>query len=281
MSSKYKIKVGIIGGSGLNDPGNQILKSCYIIKRESVETDFGLPSSNLFQGTIAGVDCVLLSRHGVGHTINPTGVNYRANIEALRSVGCTHILASTACGSLSESIERGHFVIPDSFIDRTIHRKGTFYDGTSQNYQGICHIPMEPSFDPQVSNIIQTASEQVGITIRKGGTIVTIEGPRYSSKAESKLFQSWGGHLVNMTICPEVYLAKEAGILYSAIALATDYDCWHESEQVVCTSDVLDVFKQNVGRLIQVIVKSVELIGKQNWDQQIDNLKKILKSNTL
>ncbi|XP_051175414.1 S-methyl-5'-thioadenosine phosphorylase-like [Leptopilina boulardi] len=281
MSVKYKIKVGIIGGSGLDDPSHQLLKSCHIIKRESVETDFGLPSSNLFQGTIAGVDCILLSRHGVGQIINPTGVNYRANIEALRSVGCTHIIATTACGSLIESIDRGNLVIPDSFIDRTIHRKGTLYDGTSRKYQGICHIPMEPSFDPDVANIFESAAKDLGIMIRKGGTVVTIEGPRYSSKAESNVFRSWGGHLINMSICPEVYLAKEAGILYGAIALATDYDCWHESEQVVCASDVLVVFKKNLSRLIEIILKSVELIGQKNWDQQIDNLKQIIKNNTI
>lgn len=279
MEVKYRIKIGIIGGSGLNDPGNQILKSSSVIKREDVENDFGLPSSNLFEGTIAGVDVVLISRHGIGHTINPSSVNYRANIEALRSVGCTHVLASTACGSLAESIDRGHLVIPDSFIDRTINRKNTLYDGSSGKYAGVCHMPMEPAFDPSVSKILEQAAKDLAIPVRTGGTLVTIEGPRYSSKAESNAFRMWGGHLVNMTTCPEVCLAKEAGLLYGAIAMATDYDCWKESEEVVCTSDVLAVFKANVSRVTDLIVKAVELIGQQNWDQQIDDLKQIIENN--
>lgn len=273
--------VGIIGGSGLSDIKNQILKSSSSKEHERIENDFGLPSSNLFEGTIAGVNCVLLSRHGLGHVINPTGVNYRANIEALRSVGCTHVLATTACGSLVESIDRGHLVIPDSFIDRTIHRKGTFFDGSSKKYPRICHIPMEPSFDPNVAKVVESAAKELGTYIRKGGTVVTIEGPRYSSKAESNVFRSWGGHLVNMSLCPEVYLAKEAGLLYGAIALATDYDCWKDSNEVVCASDVLTVFKKNLSKLIDVIIKSVELIGQQNWDQEIDNLKQLIKDNTV
>ncbi|XP_033220508.1 S-methyl-5'-thioadenosine phosphorylase isoform X3 [Belonocnema kinseyi] len=281
MGSKHKIKVGIIGGSGLSDPGNQILKSTSTIKRESAENDFGLPSSNLFEGSIAGVDVVLISRHGVGHTINPSAVNYRANIEALRAAGCTHVLASTACGSLTESIDRGHLIIPDSFIDRTIHRKGTLYDGTSPKYPGVCHIPMEPAFDPHTSGILERAAKELGFSVRKGGTLVTIEGPRYSSKAESNAFRQWGGHLVNMTSCPEVTLAKEAGLLYGAVAMATDYDCWKESEGVVCTSDVLAVFKKNVSRVTDLLVKAVELIGQENWDQKIDDLKELIENNKL
>ncbi|XP_014208413.1 S-methyl-5'-thioadenosine phosphorylase [Copidosoma floridanum] len=278
---KYKIKIGIIGGSGLEDPANQFFKSNEVFKNEDAKNEFGLPSSHLCQGTIAGIDVVLLSRHGSGHKKAPTAVNYRANIEALRLVGCTHILASTACGSLAESIGRGQLVIPDSFIDRTVHRKNTFYDGTSANFSGVCYVPCEPAFDPRVADILEKAAKELDISVKKGATVVTIEGPRYSSKAESNMFRQWGGHLINMTTCPEVYLAKEAGLLYAAVAIATDYDCWKDSEDIVCAPEVIKEFKKNVGKVTQLIVKTVELIGKEDWDQQIDDLKTVLKTNNI
>ncbi|XP_015584995.1 S-methyl-5'-thioadenosine phosphorylase [Cephus cinctus] len=278
---KYKIKVGIIGGSGLDSPQNQILQKKTEVKREDVENDFGLPSSNVYQGTISGVDVALLSRHGPGHKITPTAVNYRANVEALRLLGCTHVLASTACGSLTESIGRGQLVIPDSFLDRTVHRKGTLYDGTSPNYAGVCHVPMEPAFDPRTSKLLVQAAKELGYDVREGGTVVAIEGPRFSSKAESNALRLWGGHLVNMTTCPEVCVAKEAGLLYAAVAIGTDFDCWRESEDVVHASDVLAVFKQNVSKVTELMVKAVELIGKGDWDQHIDDLKNLLCSSNV
>ncbi|KAJ8674077.1 hypothetical protein QAD02_005339 [Eretmocerus hayati] len=268
---RRRVKIGIIGGSGLEDPANQILKSITEINREDAKNEFGLPSSNLYLGTISGVDVVLLSRHGPGHKVSPTNVNYRANIEALRIAGCTHILASAACGSLSESIDRGQFVIPDSFIDRTIHRKNTFYDGTSEYYSGVCHVPMEPAFDPHMSTVIKQAADKLGISIRKGGTLVVIEGPRFSSKAESNMYRLWGGHLIGMTACPEACLAKEAGMLYALVAMATDYDCWKENE-CVNANEVVKIFKSNVSKVTKLLVQTVELIGQQNWDQQIDDL---------
>ncbi|XP_016840476.1 S-methyl-5'-thioadenosine phosphorylase [Nasonia vitripennis] len=279
--AKHKIKVGIIGGSGLSDPANLIFKYKSEIPQEDARNEFGRPSSALQEGTIAGVDVVLLSRHGPGHKITPTSVNYRANIESLRLAGCTHILASTACGSLSESISRGQLVIPDSFIDRTIHRKGTFYDGTSQNYPGVCHVPMEPAFDPRTSQVLEDAAAKIGAPVRRGGTIVSIEGPRFSSKAESNMFRQWGGHLINMTTCPEVILAKEAGMLYAAVAIATDYDCWRDATDTVCAADVLTVFKKNVGKVTQLLVQAVELLGQEKWDDHIDSLKNVLKTNNV
>ncbi|XP_066603671.1 S-methyl-5'-thioadenosine phosphorylase [Prorops nasuta] len=278
---KYQIKVGIIGGSGLDDSPSQIFIHKDVTKLENAKNDFGYPSGNLYHGCIGGVDVVLLSRHGDGHKLSPSNINYRANIEALRLSGCTHILASTACGSLIESINRGQLVLPDSFLDRTISRKGTFFDNTSSSYSGVCHLPMEPVFDPQTSEIVLQAAKELGIDIRKGGTVVTIEGPRFSSKAESNAFRMWGGHLVNMTICPEVILAKEAGLLYTAVAMATDYDCWRENDENVHAVDVLKVFKENVSKVTDLFVKAIELIGKQDWDQDIDNLHALIKSSNI
>ncbi|XP_076233636.1 S-methyl-5'-thioadenosine phosphorylase [Calliopsis andreniformis] len=279
--TKYKVKVGIIGGSGLDNPQNHILDCDTVTKREEAKNDFGLPSGDLHHGSINGVDVVLLSRHGPSHTLSPSAVNYRANIEALRIARCTHILASTACGSLQESIFKGHLVIPDSFIDRTFNRNVTFYDGTSSNYPGVCHMPMEPAFDVDTSKILYEAGKELGYDIKNGGTVMTIEGPRFSSKAESNLMRLWGGDLVNMTICPEVYLAKEAGLLYAAVAMATDYDCWKECEDKVHAADVVVTFKKNVSKITNVLLKAVQVIGEKNWDKEIDTLKELCQTSNV
>ncbi|XP_003701892.1 S-methyl-5'-thioadenosine phosphorylase [Megachile rotundata] len=279
--AKYKVKIGIIGGSGLNNPQNQILDNCKIITREEAKNDFGLPSSDLYQGYSNGVEVILLSRHGPSHKISPSAVNYRANIEALKLAGCTHILASTACGSLQECICRGQLVIPDSFLDRTISRKVTLYDGTSSRYAGVCHMPMEPAFDPNTSEILFEIGKELGYEIRKGGTIVTIEGPRFSSKAESNALRLWGGHLVNMTTCPEVYLAKEAGLLYASVAMATDYDCWRDCDDNVHATDVIAVFKQNVNKIKNILIKAIKVINERNWDEEIDSLQKLCQSSNV
>ncbi|XP_029053061.1 S-methyl-5'-thioadenosine phosphorylase-like [Osmia bicornis bicornis] len=279
--AKHNVKIGIIGGSGLDSPQNQILNCCTITTREEAKNDFGLPSSDLYHGNINGVDVILLSRHGPGHKIGPSEVNYRANIEALKLAGCTHVLASTACGSLQESISRGQLIIPDSFLDRTIARKVTLYDGTSPKYKGVCHIPMEPAFDPSTSEILFEIGKELGYEIRKGGTIVTIEGPRFSSKAESNALRLWGGHLVNMTTCPEVYLAKEAGLLYASIAMATDYDCWRDCEDNVHAADVIAVFKQNVNKIKNILVKAVEVINERYWDKEISCLQKLCQTSNV
>ncbi|XP_047366105.1 histone acetyltransferase type B catalytic subunit-like [Vespa velutina] len=279
--SKYQVKIGIIGGSGLDDPNKPIFNCHFETKREDATNEFGVPSSNLYHGTISGVDVILLSRHGSDHSINPSNINYRANIEALKIAGCTHILASSACGSLTESICRGQLVIPDSFLDRTVKRHGTFFDGTSNKYSGVCHMPMEPAFDPHTSKILLQAAKDLCLEVREGATIVAIEGPRFSSKAESNAFRLWGGHLINMTICPEVCLAKEAGILYAVIAMATDYDCWKECEENVNAGDVLEVFQQNVTKVTDLFIRAIELIGVKNWDQDINNLQELIKSSNV
>ncbi|KAK0088847.1 hypothetical protein PV325_010444 [Microctonus aethiopoides] len=278
--SIYKIKVGIIGGSGLENLANHILKSRTEILPQDIKSDFGLPSGKIFLGTISGVEVALLSRHGPDHKISPTNVNYRANIDALKSIGCTHILASTACGSLSESINRGQLVIPDSFLDRTHSRIGTLFDGTSEKYPGVCHVPMEPAFHPAMIEVLTQAHKELGLDVKNGGTIAVIEGPRFSSKAESKALRLLGGDLVNMTTCPEVCIAKEAGILYAAIAMATDYDSWRESDDNVCVTDVMTVFKKNINKVTDMIVKAVEIIGRrQDWDKDIDELKDLIVSS--
>src|SRR3989344_4427095 len=213
------IKVGIIGGSGLDDP--DIIKDR---KEFYADTRFGKPSDALIIGTIKDIDVVLLARHGRKHTIMPGNVNFRANIIALKEQGCTSILASTACGSLKEEIEPGHLVFIDQFIDRTTKRHSTFYDENE-----VCHIPMAEPFCNKLRKMLAESAEKFGYEHAKKGTVITIEGPRFSSKAESKLFRSWNADVINMTTVPEVVLAREAGIWYAAIAMATDYDCFLEN----------------------------------------------------
>ncbi len=158
----------------------------------------------------------------------PTNVNYRANIEALRLAGCTHIIATTACGSLKEEIHPGDVVFLDQFIDRTFKREPTFYDGKPGSKKGVCHMQMDKPFCEKTRSILIKAAQELKLNYFEKGTTVTIEGPRFSSKAESVLFCSWGGDVINMTTVPEVCLAKEAGICYASIGLPTDYDCWKD-----------------------------------------------------
>jgi 5'-methylthioadenosine phosphorylase len=152
---------------------------------------------------------------------------------AMHHLGCTHVIVSTACGSLVEEIPPSMLVVVDQFIDRTTKRPSTFYDGEPGHLRGICHIPMADAFDARTRQVLVDVIGELGLPLRKSGTIVTIEGPRFSSRAESHMFRSWGAHLINMTTVPEVVLANELGMCYAAIAMATDYDCWRESEESV------------------------------------------------
>ncbi|XP_054278062.1 S-methyl-5'-thioadenosine phosphorylase [Macrosteles quadrilineatus] len=274
--SSIHLKIGIIGGSGLNNP--DILENA---KEVSVDTPFGAPSDCLIVGKIKGVDCVLLARHGRKHTINPSNVNYRANIWALKQQGCTHVITSTACGSLQEDIPPGDLVLLDSFIDRTKQRQHTFFDGSEEGLPGVCHIPMEPAFCEETRKIIIEAAAELGFKLHPRGTAVTIEGPRFSSKAESLVFKSWGAHLVNMTLVPEVVLAKEAGLSYAAVAMATDYDCWRDHGDGVCVADVLATFKTNVSKITKLFLTVVPKIAERKWDDVVKKNKETVDSSVM
>ncbi|XP_054356575.1 S-methyl-5'-thioadenosine phosphorylase isoform X5 [Pongo pygmaeus] len=222
------VKIGIIGGTGLDDP--EILEGR---TEKYVDTPFGKPSDALILGKIKNVDCVLLARHGRQHTIMPSKVNYQANIWALKEEGCTHVIVTTACGSLREEIQPGDIVIVDQFIDRTTMRPQSFYDGSHSCARGVCHIPMAEPFCPKTREVLIETAKKLGLRCHSKGTMVTIEGPRFSSRAESFMFRTWGADVINMTTVPEVVLAKEAGICYASIAMATDYDCWKEHEEAM------------------------------------------------
>jgi len=247
------VKIGIIGGSGLDNP--DILKDSKDVK---VDTPYGSPSSPLKIGKIENVDVILLARHGRDHTIPPSQVNFRANIWALKNSGATHIIATTACGSLREEIRRGDFVILDQFIDFTKQRKSTFYEKFEPGNP--VHTPMSEPFSPYLREKLIEAAEELGFRYHSRGTVITIEGPRFSTKAESHMFRKWGADVINMSIATEAVLANEAGIPYGVVAMSTDYDCWKEDESPVTWEEVLKVFNENSEKAIKLLVKTIPKI---------------------
>ncbi|HEX2968012.1 MAG TPA: S-methyl-5'-thioadenosine phosphorylase [Bacteroidales bacterium] len=246
-------KIGIIGGSGLEDP--KILAEP---SEQTINTPFGLPSSSLITGLIGGKEVVILSRHNRHHTITPSKVNNRANIYALKEAGCTHILATTACGSLREEFHRGDLIVPDQFIDFTRHRAITFFEEFEPDRMK--HTPMADPFDRNLRDLLISTAGSAGLKLHPKGTIITIEGPRFSTRAESNMFRIWGADLVNMSTSPEAILANEIGIPYAALAMSTDYDCWKTDEEPVSWDEVLKVFSENVNNVIQLLEEVIPQI---------------------
>ena len=244
------VKIGIIGGSGLGNP--DILKD---IKEFEVSTPYGKPSSWLKVGKIGDVEVVLLARHGREHTIPPTQVNYRANMYALKEIGCTHILATTAVGSLRETIGRGHLVVLDQFIDFTRHRAITYHDTFAPHTP--MHAPMADPFSPFLREILISTAANLCLDVHKRGTVITIEGPRFSTRAESLMFRQWGADVINMSIAPEAILANELGLPYAAVAMSTDYDCWKVDEETVTWEEVLKVFGSNAVKVTRLLMDAV------------------------
>lgn len=244
-------KIGIIGGSGLDDP--DLLHQPREIE---VMTPYGEPSSPLTLGQIEGVEVVILSRHGKKHQYTPGDVNYRANIQALKDNGVTHILATSACGSLRQEIDRGHFVIPDQFIDFTKKRANTFFE--SFGGEGFnSHTPMAEPFDRELRRALAESAREMGLAVHDKGTVVSIEGPRFSTRAESRMFRAWGADVVNMTLSTEAILANEAGIPYAAVAMSTDYDCWKEDEEPVTWKEIMEVFNSNAEKVKQLLLAAI------------------------
>ncbi len=247
------VKIGIIGGSGLDNP--DILKD---VKEEEHETLFGHPSSSIREGTINGVEVALIARHGREHTIPPTQVNNRANIWALSERACTHIIATTACGSLREDLGRGDLIIPDQFIDFTRHRETTFFSSFKQGEMK--HTPMADPFNKNIREKLLESAEDLGYKTHNKGTIITIEGPRFSTRAESHMFRLWGADLINMSTAPEAILANEAAIPYAVIAMSTDYDSWKSDEVPVSWEEVIKVFNKNVLKVTKLIGETLSKI---------------------
>ncbi|TFF90221.1 MAG: S-methyl-5'-thioadenosine phosphorylase [Promethearchaeota archaeon] len=249
------VKIGIIGGSGLDDP--DILKNA---SDNKITTIYGDPSSPLKCGKIHDVDVILIARHGREHTIPPTQVNYRANIHALKNEGCTHILATTACGSLREEIARGDLVILDQFIDFTRLRKISFFEEFPPG--DAKHTAMAYPYSQELRALLIESAKELSLNFHETGTVVTIEGPRFSTRAESEMFRIWGADVINMSIAPETILANEAGIPYAAVAMSTDYDCWKEDEAPVTWDEILEIFGKNVNNVIALLIAVIKKVNR-------------------
>ncbi len=261
------IKIGIIGGSGLENP--EILENYREIE---VDTPFGKPSSKLMCGKLFGIDVAIISRHGKKHEIPPTHVNNRANIFALKYEGCKKIIATTAVGSLKEEIKRGDFVILSDFIDFTRRRELTFFDKFEF---GAMHTPMVKPFSENLRKKLIEVFDELGFSYHKKGTVITIEGPRFSTVAESNLFRQWGADVINMSIAPECILANEAEIEYAAVAMSTDYDCWKEGEESVSWNAIKQIMKDNSERMKKALLKLIESFSRE---QEILKLKNNIRT---
>ena len=227
--------VGVIGGSGLYE-----MEGLEEIQTVSVTTPFGDPSDAFIIGHLEGVKVAFLPRHGRAHRIQPSSLNFRANIYGMKKLGVQWIIGVSAVGSMKESIHPGDMVIPDQFIDRTVGRKSTFFsDGI------VGHISFADPVCPDLSQILFQAGTDVGATVQKGGTYLCIEGPQFSTRAESRLYRTWGVDVIGMTNIPEAKLAREAEMCYATIAFATDYDCWHGTEEDVSIGEVLKILAQS------------------------------------
>ena len=247
-----KAEIGIIGGSGLYG-----MSGLTNVREERVETPFGEPSEVFVLGELEGRRVVFLARHGKGHRILPTELNFRANIYAMKALGVTSILSVSAVGSLKEEHKPTDFVVPDQFIDRTFARASTFFG------EGVVgHVGFGDPVCPIVVDTFVKACEEVGVVRKKGGTYVCMEGPQFSTRAESNLYRSWGADVIGMTNLQEAKLAREAEISYATLAMVTDYDCWRAGHDDVTVEQVIAVMHQNSGNAQKVVKAAVRLMPK-------------------
>ena len=257
------MKVGIIGGSGLYN-----LKELENVKNVQLDTPFGKPSSDFLTGEIHDIPVVFIPRHGIGHVLLPTEIPFRANIWGLKKLGVTHLISVGAVGSLKEEIIPGHIVFPDQFIDLTQHRTSTFFGNGV-----VAHVQFGDPVCPKLSDKLVQSAQTVRASIHLGGTYICMEGPAFSSRAESTLYRSWGADVIGMTNAQEAKLAREAEMSFASIALATDYDCWHVSESEVNVDDIIKVMHENVETARRIIVETMRNLTPDFPNSQQDALK--------
>jgi len=238
-------EIGIIGGTGLYDP--KLLKN---IEEVTLNTPYGAPSDAITLGELAGKRVAFLPRHGKKHSIRPTDVNSRANIFALKQLGVKRVLAPSTVGSLKEEYKPGDIVFVDQFIDRTTRREQSFY-----TEKQVCHISVAEPICPEVRRTLIAVAKDLGISAHSTGTYVCIEGPRFSTKAESRMYRGWGADVVGMTLVPECVLAREAELCYATIATVTDYDVW--KDHVVCVDDIVRTMRGNIENVKRIIVETI------------------------
>jgi 5'-methylthioadenosine phosphorylase len=242
--------IGIIGGSGFyNLPGMTG------VREVDIDTPFGRPSDPVVMGTLGGREVAFIARHGRGHRISPTNVPARANVYALKTLGVTHLISVSAVGSMKEEIEPLHMVVPDQIIDRTVHRPRTFFDDGP-----VVHVAFAHPYCDALREVARKAAEQAGATVHDGGTYVCIEGPQFSTLAESLLYRSWGAAVIGMTSMPEARLAREAEMCYATLAMATDYDTWHPEQDSVTVELVVQNLNRNVQTARDTLTALVPLV---------------------
>ena len=234
----YNVALGIIGGSGVYDIDGLQNKEW-----RAVESSFGQPSDKLLFGELNGLQLVFLPRHGRGHVLSPSDINYRANIDALKRSGVTDVLAISAVGSLREDLAPGTFVIVDQFIDRTFNRQKSFFGSGC-----VAHVSMAHPVCGRLGDHLQEAAKGLNLSVARGGTYLVMEGPQFSSLAESELYRSWGCDVIGMTNMPEAKLAREAELCYASVAMVTDYDCWHPDHDHVTVDQIIGVLSSNADK---------------------------------
>jgi 5'-methylthioadenosine phosphorylase len=256
-----KRKLGIIGGSGLYK-----MEGFDKTKWKKVKTDWGKPSDEILMAKYEGEEVCFLPRHARGHKINPTNINFRANIDAMKQLGVTDIISVSAVGSLKESLEPGKFVIIDQFIDRTFSRIKTFFD-----QEIVAHVSMAKPTSPGLSNCCEASLKKLNINYQRNGTYVVMEGPQFSTLAESNLYRSWNVDVIGMTNMPEAKLAREAEIRYCTVAMVTDYDCWHPDHEEVDVSMVIQTLQQNAANAQNMIKEIIKTFKDYSVDKDPAN----------
>jgi len=246
--------LGIVGGSGLYDiPGLE--KATW----RHVDSPWGRPSDDILFAELDGLPIRFLPRHGRGHKVSPTHINYRANIDALKRAGVTDLISISACGSLKEELPPGHFVIVDQFIDRTFAREKSFFGAGC-----VAHVSVAEPISPLLADAVEAASRAENIPTTRGGTYLVMEGPQFSTKAESELYRTWGCSVIGMTNMPEAKLAREAEICYATVAMVTDYDCWHDEHAHVDVASVIAVMKDNTEKAQRLVRRLAKEFPRQH-----------------
>ncbi len=243
--------LGVIGGSGLYQ-----MKGLVVKEKIAVETPFGSPSDSIVIGELEGITLAFLPRHGVGHVIPPSEINFRANIFAMKKLGVDRIISVSAVGGMKESMPPGHFVVPHQFIDRTHQRISSFF---TKGMVG--HVSLADPICLSTANVLFQAGQKAGAQIHEGGTYICIEGPQFSTRAESNLYRQWDVDVIGMTNVTEAKLAREAGLCYSTLALVTDFDCWHIEEEPVTLEAVLEIMHKNVEQAQLVLKELIPMLG--------------------
>jgi 5'-methylthioadenosine phosphorylase len=243
--------VGVIGGSGVYD-----IEGLQDAEWVTVESPFGQPSDQLLKGTLDGQPVVFLPRHGRGHRIPPSRLNFRANIDALKRLGVTEVLSLSAVGSLREDLAPGSFVLCDQFVDRTFAREKSFFDTGL-----VAHVSMADPTCTRLIGVLEEACRAEGIAVTRGGTYLCMEGPQFSTRADSELYRQWGCDVIGMTNMPEAKLAREAELCYTTVAMVTDYDCWHEEHEDVSVEQVIQVLLANADKARSVVRRAVPALA--------------------